>query len=57
MLQLIINQTEKRETMIISSEDNKKVFMKNKTNEETKEAKLFDEIVLLVNKYFEYGEL
>lgn len=57
MLQLIINQTEKRETMIISSEDNKKVFMKNKTNEETKEAKLFDEIVLLVNKYFEDGKL
>jgi len=34
MLQVIINQTDDRETMILSSEDKKKVFVKTEENKD-----------------------
>ncbi len=55
MLQLIINKTNDRETMILSSvkEENtvKKVFVKNDVNWETDEWKLYNEIVWLLEDY------
>ncbi len=55
MLQLIINQTNDRETMILSSvkEENtvKKVFVKNDVNWDTKEWVLYSEITKLLEDY------
>jgi len=51
MLQLIINKTEDRETMIVSSDKKKKVYIKNDINWETDEWKLYNEIVWLLEDY------
>lgn len=55
MLQLIINKTNDRETMILSSvkEENtvKKVFVKNDVNWDTKEWVLYSEITKLLEDY------
>jgi len=51
MLQLIINKTEDRETMIVSSDKKKKVYIKNDINWETDEWKLYNDILKLLDDY------
>lgn len=51
MLQLIIDKTEDRETMIVSSDKKKKVYIKNDINWKTDEWKLYNEIVWLLEDY------
>ena len=51
MLQLIINKTEDRETMIVSSDKKKKVYIKNDINWDTKEWQLYASIIQLLKDY------
>ncbi len=56
-MQLILNKDKNIQTMILTNKDNKKVFVKNKQNSDSVEAELFDNIVDLINNYFEDGKL
>lgn len=57
MIQIVLNKKEDKETMIFSLDDNKKIFIKNKSNKDSEEGKLYQNIIDLVSNYFEDGEL
>lgn len=51
-MQVILNQNEDNEVIILTKDDKRKVFIRNKQNKDCKEWVLFQNIVDLVNQYF-----